>query len=198
MLINQIINIEEDFGSGAVAEPVTLQQAKDYMRLSGFGDTSGEQDFDFDDDLIEAMIEEGRQWVEKFTGQYVVPRSLEVRFLNQAGGLRLPGPATGVPVYTNHNGDVITLTTVGTTYPQVKQDWYGGYIENVRVVGVSLQDDHIIADYGVGYAVYPAWVQNAIKAYVLWAYQRRGDEQDGSPARAAAICRPHKKTSAWG
>ena len=35
MLINQIINVEEDFASGDVAEPVTLQQVKNYLRLEG-------------------------------------------------------------------------------------------------------------------------------------------------------------------
>ena len=42
MLVNQIINVDEDFESGDITEPVTLTQAKNYLRLEGFtSDDSG-------------------------------------------------------------------------------------------------------------------------------------------------------------
>jgi len=51
--------------SGAITEPVTLQEAKDYMRLTGFVDvgespTTDLSDFSFDNDLIEDLITAAR------------------------------------------------------------------------------------------------------------------------------------------
>ena len=108
MLVNQIINIEEDFDSGGVTEPVTLLQVKEYLRLNGFGsEDSGEQEFDYDDVLIESMITEARMWVEKYTGRFIVSREIIVVLLNQAGYIRLPGPVAGTIVIKDDNGDTI-------------------------------------------------------------------------------------------
>lgn len=192
MLINQIINVDEEFESGEITEPVTLQQTKDYLRLGGFvSDESGEQEFDFDDALIEAMISEGRMWLEKYTGQYVVPRSLNVVLLNQAGGQKLPGPVSGdVIIYDYDDESGLDLQMVGTKFPKI-----------ITPYGCDYQspNNQLRAVYEVGYNEYPAWVQNAILAYVAWSYENRGDEQAGSPERAAAIARAHRKGGqAWG
>ncbi len=186
MLINQIINVDEDFESGDITEPVTLQQAKNYLRLEGFtSDDSGEQEFDFDDTLIESMITEARMWVEKYTGQYLVPRTLTVVLLNQAGYKELPGPLSGTIVLTNEDATVITstgYTIIGDTFPKIATKFC----------------DRITATYEVGYTEFPKWVENSILAYVAWAYENRGDEQAGSPDRAAAIARPHRRRNPWG
>ena len=187
MLINQIINVDEDFESGDITEPVTLQQVKNYLRLEGFvSDDSGEQEFDFDDTLIEAMITEGRMWAEKFTGQYLVPRILNVVLLNQAGKIELPGPVIGSIVLTDSEADEIdsgNYDFIGTTYPKLETTF----------------DSRITATYQAGFTVFPAWVVNTIKAYVAWAYEHRGDDElPGSPIRAAAIARPYRRVKAWG
>lgn len=184
MIVNWKINEEHDFGSGAITEPVTLAEVKDYLRLQGFtSDESGEQEFDFDDSLLEDMISEGREWVEKYTGQYLVSRTLTIVLLNQAGYFELPGPKTGdLTLYDEDDVEIDTdnYTIIGTTYPKIK----------------TCFDDQITAIYEAGET--SAWGQNAIKAYVAWAYENRGDEAAGSPERAAAICRPHRKLRSWG
>lgn len=176
MLVNQIINVDEDFESGDITEPVTLQQTKDYLRLGGFvSDDNGEQGFDFDDTLIEAMITEARMWVEKYTGQYLVPRTLTVVLLNQAGYIELPGPVDG------------TITWADDATPEM--------------VGSKIKTKYgceLTATYDVGYTEFPKWVENSILAYLAWAYENRGDEQAGSPERAAAIARPHRRVQSWG
>mgnify|MGYP001560790285 CR=1 FL=1 len=186
MLVNQIINVEEDFGSGEVTEPVTLQQAKDYLRLEGFGgDDSGEQDFDFDDTLINSMIQEAREWVEKFTGQYIVPRSLTVVLLNQAGMIKLPGPVIGSIVFTDKDDTVIDsddYDIIGTQWPKLE----------------TCYDERITADYEAGYETYPKWVENAILAYVADHYEFRGDDlPPAANERAAQICRPQRRVVSW-
>ena len=177
MLVNQIINVDEDFESGDITEPVTLTQAKNYLRLEGFtSDDSGEQEFDFDDTLIESMITEARMWVEKYTGLYLVPRTLTVVLLNQAGYIELPGPVLGTITWANDATPVMVGRKVETKY-----------------------DCKLTATYEAGYTSdWPKWVENSILAYVAWAYENRGDEQAGSPERAAAIARPHRRVKAWG
>lgn len=231
MLINQIINVEEDFGSGDITEPVTLQQAKNYLRLEGSpvdsegiaaqepisltlleGETTvtapagkailaltregtgfsksdtlgnrrftynletgviafvapgsaggetidilygnitgnvGDDAFNFDDTLIESMITEARMWVEKYTGQYLVPRTLVVVLLNQAGYIELPGPVDGDIALVNCEDVAITdAVFVGNKL----QSKYGG---------------NVTATYNVGYiSDYPKWVENSI--WLMW------------------------------
>ncbi len=177
MLVNQIINVDEDFESGDITEPVTLTQAKNYLRLEGFtSDDSGEQEFDFDDTLIESMITEARMWVEKYTGLYLVPRTLTVVLLNQAGYIELPGPVVG------------TITWADDAEPEM--------------VGSKIKTKYgceLTATYDVGYTEFPKWVENSILAYVADHYEWRGDDKAPAPnERAAQIARPHRRVQSWG
>jgi len=188
MLVNQIINVDEDFESGDITEPVTLTQAKNYLRLEGFtSDDSGEQEFDFDDTLIESMITEARMWVEKYTGLYLVPRTLTVVLLNQAGYIELPGPLSGTIVLTNEDATVITstgYTIIGNTFPKIATKFC----------------DRITATYEVGYtSEFPKWVENSILAYIADHYEWRGDDKAPAPnERAAQIARPYRRVRSWG
>ncbi len=184
MLINQIIDIQEDYDSGDVTEPVTLQQLKNYLRVEGFVDESGEHEFDFDDSLLTDMIREARIWLEKYTGQYIVPRSLTVVLLNQAGNFRLPGPMLGgVTTLLDYNDKAIDAA-------------------NYKVIGdklITCFDDRVSATYQVGQETPDVWVKNAILAYCADHYEHRGDEQSPAPnERAAQIARPHRRTRSWG
>lgn len=177
MLINQIINVDEDFESGDITEPVTLQQTKDYLRLGGFvSDDNGEQGFDFDDTLIESMITEARMWVEKYTGQYLVPRTLTVVLLNQAGYIELPGPVVGTITWTDDAEPEMVGSKIKTKY------------------GCELT-----ATYDVGYTEFPKWVENSILAYVADHYEWRGDDKAPAPnERAAQIARPYRRVALCG
>ena len=177
MLINQIINVDEDFESGDITEPVTLQQTKDYLRLGGFvSDDNGEQGFDFDDTLIESMITEARMWVEKYTGLYLVPRTLIVVFLNQAGYIELTGPVAG------------TITWADDAEPEM--------------VGSKIKTKYgceLTATYDVGYTEFPKWVEDSILAYVADHYEWRGDDKAPAPnERAAQIARPYRRVALCG
>ena len=177
MLINQIINVDEDFESGDITEPVTLQQTKDYLRLGGFvSDDNGEQGFDFDDTLIESMITEARMWVEKYTGLYLVPRTLTVVLLNQAGYIELPGPVVGTITWTDDAEPEMVGSKIKTKY------------------GCELT-----ATYDVGYTEFPKWVENSILAYVADHYEWRGDDKAPAPnERAAQIARPYRRVALCG
>lgn len=177
---NAIHNVEDVSGSGGVTEPVTLQEAKDYLRLSGFqpDDDSPADNFDFDDDLITSMIVEARKWSEQYTGVHLVPKTLQVTLTNGVGMMRIPGPVSGTITWNDQDGGSITAARmIGAIFPKIESN------STARQV---LQYD---AGYGTDC---PDWAKNAIKAYVAWAFENRGDVDAGSPERAAAILRPYR------
>lgn len=183
---NSIENVEDITGSGTITEPVILVIAKDYLRLGGFQPNAAvpEDDYDFDDDLITSMIIEGRKWVEIFTGVHLVPKTLEVSIINGSGFMRIPGPVTGDITYTDKNGNVLTdVEKIGVLFPKV-----------------NLNTDILtVLQYEAGYGSdCPDWARNAIKAYVAWSYENRGDEKTDSPEKAANICRPYIRTKSFG
>lgn len=184
---NEIVNVEDVSGSGTITEPVTLQDVKDYLRLDTFqpNDDSPADLFHFDDSLITLMIIEGRKYCEQFTGMHFIPKTLEITLINGSGFMRIPGPITGSITIVDENGiSVSGMEKIGTLFPKI----------NTNV------DSRCVLTYAAGYGSdCPEWAQNAIKAYVAWAYEHRGDESElikgsnsASPDRAAAILRPYK------
>lgn len=188
---NAIHSVEDITGSGTITEPVSLQEAKDYLRLETFtfDDDSPADEFDFDDALVSSMITEARMWCEQYLGGEflmvgLIPRTIEVWLTNGAGPIRIPGPVTSALsdiTFADKNGNAVTSEVfwMGATFPKLD----GGFSDRVKLV------------YDAGYDVPPEWVKNAILAYVVWAYEHRGDEDQvkGSPERAAAICRPYRR-----
>lgn len=182
-LIHTIENTSEESGS---TEPVTLQEVKDYLRLEGY-DESPAGEFDFDDDLIESLITEARVWVEKYTGQSLIPKTLQVVLLNQAGYIELPGPVTGAIVITDKDGNTIDSSTynlIGSQFPKL----------------VTTFSNDITLTYNAGYAQCPDGLKNAIKAYIAENYEHRGDEQPDKALteRAARKARPYRRVVVWG
>lgn len=177
--IHLVEDISED--SPPVTEPVGLQETKDYLRLEDYDETSSNptEEFDFDDDLITAYITEGRMWVEAFTGIHLIPKSLRVYLTCGAGMMDIPGPVTGTISITDENSAEITdAEFIGERFKKM----------------TSVYDRRLTLTYLAGYSDAPGWAKNAIKAYVAYAYEYRGDEDPPkSPLKAAAICRPHRR-----
>lgn len=184
---NAIHNVEDITGSGSVTEPVSLQEAKDYLRLSGFmpDDDSPADNFDFDDALITSMIVEARQWCEAYLGGKelmvgLVPRTLKVTLTNGVGMMPIPGPVTGTITWTDQDAVSITAARlIGSLFPKIESETC----------------DRQVLQYEAGYGTdCPDWANNAIKAYVADHYEFRGD--DAPPAaneRAAQKLRPFRR-----
>jgi hypothetical protein len=187
---NAIHNVEDISGSGTITEPVTLQQAKDYLRLEGYqpDDDSPADEFDFDDGLITSLIVEGRRWCEEYTGIHLVPKTLRVDFTNGAGLLQFPGPVT-TAVASIVIADKNSITQTGQVF------WIGQLFPKLETSFC----DRMQVEYEAGYGSdVPDWAKNAIKAYVADHYEYRGD--DAPPAanvRAAQKCRPYRKIKSW-
>ena len=181
-------NISED--SGPVTEPVTLQEMKDYLRLEGFqdDDDSPADEFDFDDTLIETMIQGAREWVEGKTGCSLVWKRMQVPITNLSGGISLPyGPVIGTVTAVNSCGVEITsdnIRLVGTKFPVLK---------------LPRQADMVLT-YDVGYNILtcPGGLKDAIKAHVAACYENRGDEGKADLSLASKLCGPYVKSGMFG
>jgi hypothetical protein len=184
MLINHIYSVEgiSDEGASGIGSAALLTEVKDYLRVEGFNPSDAPSEFDFDDTLISDLIEEALDWVERITNVTIRPKLLKVVLLNQAGMLALPGPVRGAITYFEDSG-CQALDTIGTEFPKLCK---------------SCCSQQTI-EYAAGYEVLPGWVKNALKAYVAWSYENRGDEEKkGQPERAYSIVRPFRRARLWG
>lgn len=184
---NHIYSVDDiSIESGEPTEPVTLQEMKDYLRIDGSQDDSPGDEFDFDDELIEDLIAEGRIWVENFTGLHLIQKSLKVVLLNQAGMIELPGPVTSTVVIKNMDGEVTDADTyvfIGSSFLKL----------------VTPFCDKIILEYEAGYTrtTTPRGLKGAIKSYVADHFEYRGDDDKTANERAARKARPYRRLSTF-
>lgn len=180
--------------SGDPTEPVTLQQMKDYLRLEGWqGEDESGVEFDFDDDLITAMIVAARMKVESFCGISIISHEWKVLLNNCAGDIELPfGPVTDLTILKDKNDtDVSTYKLRGFRFQ---------FLE-------SPKQELLTLEYTAGFDVVPPEIVLGIKQMVWYWYNIRGTIDATSfqagiqevtiPAIALATIRPFKRTWTW-
>jgi hypothetical protein len=175
-IIHEVQDISDE--SGDITEPVTKEQFKNFARVEGF-DNSGE--FNFDDDLIEAILTASREDVEKFTGTSLIPKTLKVFLTNECGMISLPGPVHLPVTLTDEEGeDIEDPETFGGDFPRLKT-------EGTRM----------IATYDAGYTVCPKWATQAILRQSLYLYEHRGEEFEdkGLCQSARMIAAKHRRVT---
>lgn len=164
--------------------------------LYGDAGVSSGNIFSFDDSLITSLGIEGRMWCEYYLGGKelmvgLIPRILQVDAINGTGFMPIPGPVTSSISIVDKNGNSVSgVEYIGTLFPKINTN------TELRVA----------LTYQAGYGIdCPEWAKNAIKAYVAWAYENRGDQVPDrmtayttfSPERASAICRPYRRVKSW-
>ena len=184
---NLIYDIK-DITEGAITEPVTLGEMKDYLRLEGFVDTDESTteslwDFDFDDTLLTNMIKAARDKAEKFTGCSFVSHTWKVLFTNGAGDFEYPyGPVTEFTSLAYKD-----LTAVGSDA-----------IENYGYDFMMLdypRSEKLTAIYEAGYEDCPEEVRLAIKQMVAFWYENR--TVGSIPELAMATLQSFKRAWTW-
>ena len=129
-------------------EPVTLQEAKDYMRISS----------DAENDLIEELITSARERVEKFTGLSLGQKTLKAYWLYFHTPAEIPyGPITLINSVVDDNDVELQYTARGLQYK---------VLEAYSTVGLTIE-------YEAGFAVAPKGLKLAILKQVSTDYENR-------------------------
>jgi len=129
-------------------EPVTLQEAKDYMRISS----------NAEDDLIEELITSARERIEKFTGLSLGEKTLKAYWFYFHIPAEIPyGPVTAINSVVDDNDVELEYTARGLQYKT---------LEAYSTQGLTIE-------YEAGFAVAPKGLKLAILKQVSTDYENR-------------------------
>lgn len=154
-----------------VTEPVTLAQAKAWLRVT----------HDDEDDIISALITAARQICEGHISKSFVERTVTAVVRNDLGNVKLPyGPVGNVTHIYDVDGNELGSTDYNITGVSDKRLGYP-MSSYVKVV------------YTAGYASLPQQFITALKCQLAWLYTHRGDD-DGTVIApdAKAILSPYR------
>jgi uncharacterized phiE125 gp8 family phage protein len=129
-------------------EPVTLQEAKDYMRISS----------NAEDDLIEELITSARERIEKYTGLSLGLKTLKAYWFYFHIPAEIPyGPVTAINSVVDDNDVELEYTARGLQYKT---------LEAYSTQGLAIE-------YEAGFAVAPKGLKLAILKQVSTDYENR-------------------------
>ena len=129
-------------------EPVTLQEAKDYMRISS----------DSENDLIEELITSARERIEKFTGLSLGEKTLRAYWFYYHVPAEIPyGPITLINSVVDDNDVVLEYTARGLQYKVLE----------------AYSTQGLVIEYEAGFAVAPKGLKLAILKQVSTDYENR-------------------------
>lgn len=131
-----------------VSEPVTLQEAKDYMRISS----------DAEDDLIEELITSARERMEKYTGLSLGEKTLRTYWFYFHVPTEIPyGPVTDIISVVDDNDVELEYTARGLQYKVLE----------------AYSTQGVLIEYQAGFAVVPKGLKLAILKQVSTDYENR-------------------------
>ena len=129
-------------------EPVTLQEAKDYMRISS----------ESENDLIEELITSARERIEKYTGLSLGLKTLKAYWFYFHVAAEIPyGPVTAINSVVDDNDVELEYTARGLQYKT---------LEAYSTQGLAIE-------YEAGFAVCPKGLKLAILKQVSTDYENR-------------------------
>lgn len=160
-------------------EPVSLVDMKNYLKV----------DYTTDDALIESMIKDGRMWIEKRCGISFIQKTVMalVEVMNEQELPYGPMAKLGILVEDEEGNTVTSPSLIGLDFGFISLQGYGRFT----------------VTYQAGFDGWPQSLQEALKAYVAYSYENRGDELrsgniDNSENAFARIARkksnPYRRT----
>lgn len=168
------VHIEPDT---PIVEPVTLQEAKDYLRV----------DFTDEDTLITSLIISARQICEKYLGLCIVRSHVTALYKNGGDVVelaygRIETDSGGLPIISGLDSN-------------------DGIKGNGNQIWIESSRPELELEYDSGFdsSAYPEWIKEAIYKQVAWDYIERGDNDKNT--KVGELCRenmhvlfPHRTT----
>lgn len=165
----------------SATEPVTLTEAKLYLRVSGTAE----------DDLITDLITVAREHAEQYLKKSLIDQDWRMTLDDYAPlTVRLPmGPVRSITsVRTIDSED--NATTISSANYQLKNDRDAIEFDSIPYA------DHIEISYETGYASVsdiPTSIKYGMLAHIAVLYELRGEGKTGIPEQALALYAPHKE-----
>lgn len=112
------------------SEPVTLQEIKDYLRISN----------STEDTLLATLGKAARKMLEKYTGRFFKEVNITVKIKNEIGAGDLPYPANGSVTYVDTIDSTNVITDLITPTDHIIQLTYNtGYTTGVNLIPEDLK-----------------------------------------------------------
>jgi uncharacterized phiE125 gp8 family phage protein len=167
---NSVLDIQ--FNDGAITEPVTLTEAKNFCKI----------DISTDNDLINILITAARQMCESYTGVGFVEHNAVAVLNNMNGDIYIPyGPMIAINSVENDTGTVLVLDldyTLG-----------GNEFKRLRTPVAN----NITIDYTTGYTTLPDALKTALLNQVYYLYDNRAVANDDISPIAKIILNLYKR-----
>lgn len=168
--------LDQKITQDASAEPVTLLEVKEYMKV----------DYQEEDFFISSLIKTARRLLEHRYDVGIIEKTMRVVLNNSCGGRDLPGS----PI-----NEIVSVATRSATLLSADYEIIGEFHRFVE----KPVTDYLVITYKSGYPIdqVPEVFKTAIKAQVLWMFERRGDQDIANKIspQAAAIMAPYSRNS---
>jgi len=168
-------------GDPTSAEPVTLQELKDQLKI----------DFDTDNTLLTLLVSAARDRIERWAGVSLVHRS--VNNIVKLDGCNLYELPYG-PVSDSNSVTVTFLSLSGGSMMSLGPTWFIG--EDGEFMQIKPPDAAMYAiTYNAGYDVVPAALKTAVLHQAAYMYEHRGDESgiDGLSPTAMMLAKAYRR-----
>lgn len=167
---NSVLDVQ--FQDGAITEPVTLTEAKNFCKI----------DISTDDDLMNILITAARQMCEAYTGVGFVEHVIVAELNNMNGDIYIPyGPLIAINSVENDSDTVLVLDTDYTLG--------GNEFKRLRTPHAN----NITIDYTTGYTTLPESLKTALLNQVYYLYDNRSVGVDDISPIAKIILNLYKR-----
>jgi hypothetical protein len=173
--------------TGAVTEPVTLAEAKEYARIDGFNE----------DTLITSLIKMARIHCESYIGKSIVLKTVTIDSFTFPYQFQMPyGPLT-------NEANISKCVTIDENNVETPLPYRvnAGLFPKLFILG-GAQSYKFKLVYSVGFTTVPEDIKLAIKMMVNTLYERREDFSDlqaiESPLGVKALLMPYKTYNWFG
>lgn len=176
---NTLVNITR-VPIGAVVF-ITLQEAKDYMRV----------DYDTDDTLIQSIITASYDMFESYTGRVLAPATVTLYYGSYGSTIHLPiAPIVTIDSveYRQNNGDWVDVTGDWELFGSTIQVIYPNYVADGTRLKVELTG---------GYGTIPEAIKIGLLKWITSNYEDRQDNISGTivakmPNESKMLWKPYK------